>query len=239
VVLASCSNSPGHTQTAGSSFDKETKIQCPPYHPHYPPTFQQNNSNLNNKTTHSSLLEKETLLNTSTNPSIHTSTDSSLIVDPLLFAQQKEFEKQKEKLHATRLPLPDLLSYVPMLLEDSFEREPRFVNPKQYNRILKRRQQRAKYLQNHVILKQAAPYKHQSRHEHAQRRQRGQGGRFVKLKKCELSEEQQQQQHLHSSDLSLTRSFSSELSLATPMSDFPDFSNEHYLAEIFSTGVAA
>jgi len=72
-----------------------------------------------------------------------------------------------------------------VLPEDSFEREPRFVNPKQYNRILKRRQQRAKYFQKHVVVKQAKPYKHQSRHDHAQRRQRGQGGRFMKKQSSE------------------------------------------------------
>jgi len=78
--------------------------------------------------------------------------------------------------------LPDCMSY-PVPLPQPLEVEPRYVNPKQYKRILKRRQQRTKFYQTHVVVKQQAPYKHLSRHEHAQRRQRGAGGRFMKKQK--------------------------------------------------------
>ncbi|GIY42655.1 nuclear transcription factor Y subunit alpha [Caerostris darwini] len=69
-----------------------------------------------------------------------------------------------------RIPLPGAA--------EMLEEEPLYVNAKQYHRILKRRQARAKLEANGRIPKERRKYLHESRHRHAMNRIRGEGGRF-------------------------------------------------------------
>ncbi|XP_061181543.1 uncharacterized protein LOC133190089 [Saccostrea echinata] len=85
-----------------------------------------------------------------------------------------------ENLHPMQCPFP---------VSDIQEDEPLYVNAKQYHRILKRRQARAKLQAQGKIPKERKKYLHESRHRHAMNRFRGEGGRFFSANSKEIKKE--------------------------------------------------
>eukprot|EP00088_Acartia_fossae_P058609 TRINITY_DN6880_c0_g1_i1.p1 TRINITY_DN6880_c0_g1~~TRINITY_DN6880_c0_g1_i1.p1 ORF type:complete len:267 (-),score=65.76 TRINITY_DN6880_c0_g1_i1:498-1298(-) len=99
--------------------------------------------------------------------------------------------------NSTNQRLPVATNPAPEILEE----EPLYVNAKQYHRILKRRQARAKLEAEGRIPKERKKYLHESRHLHALKRVRGEGGKFNSAlqksggKSAQQPLKKQQQQH--------------------------------------------
>jgi len=74
--------------------------------------------------------------------------------------------------------LAPMYTHLPLNPSTPMDEMPLYVNAKQYNRILKRRQARAKLESENIILPRKG-YLHPSRHKWAKGRKRGPGGRFL------------------------------------------------------------
>lgn len=80
----------------------------------------------------------------------------------------------------------------PELVSGGAEESPLYVNAKQFHRILKRRVARQKLEEQlRLTSKGRKPYLHESRHNHAMRRPRGPGGRFLTAEEVAAMEKKQ------------------------------------------------
>ncbi|KAL7275445.1 Transcriptional activator [Rhizina undulata] len=87
---------------------------------------------------------------------------------------QQQGPSPQQSMHAPVQPHQQSPDTVPA------EESPLYVNAKQFHRILKRRVARQKLEEAlRLTSKQRKPYLHESRHNHAMRRPRGPGGRFL------------------------------------------------------------
>ncbi|XP_014209459.1 nuclear transcription factor Y subunit alpha isoform X2 [Copidosoma floridanum] len=115
------------------------------------------------------------------------------------------------------------------------EEEPLYVNAKQYKRILKRRQARARLEAEGKIPKERPKYLHESRHRHAMNRIRGEGGRFHSgqmKKKGKSNNNAMMNQHIATSTSNSNMTSTIIIEHAHPGEVLPDIINNETLVSM-------
>ncbi|CAG8547521.1 8159_t:CDS:2 [Ambispora gerdemannii] len=132
--------------------------------------------------------------------------------------------------HGTTLTSPIQIKLEPVdgfIKQETHDNEnttkPILINPKQFNRILKRRIARERFEKAHNLSKQRKPYIHESRHLHAMRRPRGPGGRFLTAEK---TAELERQERIRKE--SLDSGNSNDISVVSSATNSPNLSDDVY-----------